>query len=408
MADLLYAGFEAGSDVIPFDLRTLAWDVLRPLTDDPEPTLESNTPAEGSYLDLASLSINTTRGKAMHAVVRYALWVRQHIEKAPDSREHTTHGFDEMPEVRDVLNAHLDPQQDRALAIRAVYGQWFPWLVFLDRQWATEHVSSIFSQDESLQDLRDAAWETYVVFCAPYETAFEVLREEYGRAVERLGTSSIQRRPMTNPEEHLAEHLMILYQWGKLSLDEPNGLLARFYAKASDALCSHALAIEGRRLLGTQETVPPEILDRLKRLWEQRLAVARAAQSSAAHAAELASFGLWFASAKFDDRWAMAQLTEVLRLVGKVEPDHMVVERLAALVIRMPQQAVECLRLIVKGDKEGWAILGWPEHARTILATAIQSADAEARETAVDLVHRLGALGHREFRNLLPKAPLSR
>jgi hypothetical protein len=91
--------------------------------------------------------------------------------------------------------------------------------------------------------------------------------------------------------------------------------------------------------------------------------------------------------------------------VDKIEPDHMVVERLSLLAADMPRQDVECLRLIVEGDTEGWRVHSWREHARTILATAIQGTDAGARQAAVDLVHRLGARGYFEFRDLLPKAP---
>ena len=403
IADLLYTGFGVEDDLanIPFDLRDLVWEVLKPITDDPDPTLADETHYGGSNMGLAMRSINTTRGKAMHAVVRYALWVRKHIKAAPDGRERVERGFDEIAEVRKVLDVHLDPVRDPVLAIRAVYGQWFPWLVLLDREWAAAHVSKIFPSDESLRDLRDAAWETYVVSRAPYDDVFEVLREEYGRAVERIGTGDTQRRHMADPEERLAEHLMVLYWRGKLSLDEPADLLARFYAKASDKLCGHAFSVGGRRLYNAQEkTVSPEILDRVRILWEQRLEAARAA-TPLSHAVELAAFGWWFTSAKFDDTWAITQLTEILKLVGKVDADRRVVERLAALAVDMPQQVVECLHLMVEGDKEGWAIYGWREHARTILATAIQSDNADAREAATTLVHRLGARGYLEFRDLL-------
>jgi hypothetical protein len=57
---------------------------------------------------------------------------------------------------------------------------------------------------------------------------------------------------------------------------------------------------------------------------------------------------------------------------------------------------------MVDGDKEGWSILGWREYARMILTTAIQGSDLEAWQAAVDLVHRLGARGFFEFRDLLP------
>src|SRR5262249_34581 len=158
------AGFES-SPTIPFELRSAAWAVLKPLTDDPEPNQEheahygarpfsrkrktKNTePAqeqiaryEGSNMDPPTLSLNTTRGEAMHATMRYALWIRRNIEKEPHGEERIKRGFEEIPEVREVLETHLDPALDSSLAIRSVYGQWFPWLVFLDEKWASAHVS---------------------------------------------------------------------------------------------------------------------------------------------------------------------------------------------------------------------------------------------------------------------------
>jgi hypothetical protein len=413
IADLLNAGFEVSAAEIPFDLRTLAWEVLKPTTDDPQPTPEDEARHGGSNMDPASLSINTTRGKAMHAVVRYALWVRKHLERAPDGKERIARGFDEMPKVREILEAHLDPERDPALSIRAVYGQWFPWLVLLDREWAAAHVSNIFPLDESLRNLCDAAWETYIIFCEPYDNVFEVLRDEYGRTIERIGTGSAKRRHLADPDERLAEHLMILYWRGKLALDELDGLLARFYAKASDALCGYAFTTEGRRLYDTKETIPSETVSRLKALWKQRLTAAQVDASPVSHAAELTAFGWWFASGKFDGAWALDQLMQVLNLAPtKIVPrmqgvDRLIVERLAALAKDKPRQAVECLRLMVEGDTEGWRVRSWRGHTEAILTTAIQSSDLEAHQAAVDLVHRLGARGHFEFGNLLPRTPSS-
>jgi hypothetical protein len=200
---------------------------------------------------------------------------------------------------------------------------------------------------------------------------------------------------------------MVFYLRGKLSLNEPNGLLARFYTKANDALRGYALSFIGRSLHDRTVTVPREIIERLQILWERWLAAAQASIPPVPHTAELAAFGWWFASAKFDDAWALNQLTEVLKLVSKVDADHQIVERLSLLAANMPRQVVECLRLMIEGDKEGWGILGWREHARTILRAAIQDTDAEVRQAAVDLIHRLGARGYFEFRDLLPKTPSS-
>ena len=79
-------------------------------------------------MDPATLSLNTVRGETFHAVVQYALWWRRHVEDGPDAEERLGAGFDGLPEVRDLLEAHLDPENDPSLAVRAVYGQWFPWI----------------------------------------------------------------------------------------------------------------------------------------------------------------------------------------------------------------------------------------------------------------------------------------
>jgi len=401
IADLLAVGFQSGASEIPFDLPIMAWEVLKPLTDDPEPTPEYEARYGGSNMDPATLLINTTRGAAMHALIRYALWVRRHIGEAAGGKERVARGFDEMPEVRRVLDHHLDPSHDPALAIRAVYGQWFPWLVLLDSRWTAQRVAEIFPPGETLRDLRDTAWETYITFCAPYDNVFDLLHEEYCYAVERIGTASSESRRLADPDERLAEHLMTLYWRGKLSFDEPDGLLARFYAKASDSLRSHALAFVGRSLHSTEEEIALQVVDRLQVLWQRRLDAARSGTPSTSHTAELAAFGWWFASAKFDDVWAIAQLKEALKLAGRVEREHLVVEHLATLAAEMPAHAVECLNLILEGDKEGWHIHGWRERARTILVAALQSTDDIVQQTAVDLVHRLCARGHLAFRDLL-------
>jgi hypothetical protein len=98
----------------------------------------------------------------------------------------------------------------------------------------------------------------------------------------------------------------------------------------------------------------------------------------------------------------MNQLREALQIAGKTQFDFLIAERLAELLPKMPARAVECLSMMVEGDGDGLDILGWQEHARTILSVAVESDDLQARTLAVELIHRLGARGHPEFADLLP------
>jgi hypothetical protein len=126
---------------LPFGLRFRVWEVLAPLTEDEDPTPEHEERYGGSNMDPATLSINTTRGEAMHAVVRYALWVREEKEAVGEGRN-VTHWFDEMPEVQEVLDRRLDPEVEPSAAVHAVYGWWFPYLVWLDEEWATRSIAN--------------------------------------------------------------------------------------------------------------------------------------------------------------------------------------------------------------------------------------------------------------------------
>lgn len=157
----------------------------------------------------------------------------------------------------------------------------------------------------------------------------------------------------------------------------------------------------GRSLCNTKDEVEPEFIDRLKALWTHRLDAARAAPSLSDFTEELANFGWWFASGKFDDDWALEQLRAGSDLVKKAEPDHLVAEKLAEIAPRKPLEVVQCLVSVVEGDREGCGIFGWIQEARTILETAIRSESLEAQETATNLVHRLGARGYLEFWDLL-------
>ncbi|MEW6724485.1 MAG: hypothetical protein AB1331_06145 [Bacillota bacterium] len=397
IAGLLSAGFDDGPGSIPIRLREKVWRILKPVTEDPEPTPEHEERYGGSNMDPATLSINTTRGEAMHAVVRYALWVRRHMEGQADAEDQHRRGFDEMPEVREVLDARLDVAQEPSLAIRAVYGQWFPWLVLLDSEWARDSAARIFPIGQGEEALLEAAWNTYVTFCRPYDNVLDILREQYRHAVERIGCRRDDTRWLANPDERLAEHLMVFYWRGKLSLEDP--LLTAFWENATDALRGHALGYVGHALEQTSGEIPAEVLDRLTQLWAVRLAWAKQSQSPTDLVKEMAAFGRWFVSDKFDVGWAIAQLSESLQLVHQTDLDHMVLEHLARTVETHPVESAQCLRIIAEGDREGWNLSAGRDHVRRILEVALRN--PTAGEEAERIIHYLGSRGFLEFRNLL-------
>ena len=383
-----------------FDQRRIVWEILAPLTADPDPTPEHEAKYGGSNMDPSTLSINTTRGEAMHAVIRYASWVRRQLEQGPEAEEKLARGFDEMLEVKSVLEAHLDTEKDPSLAIRSIYGQWLPRLILIDSQWVRDNLETIFPSQKSMRSYYDAVWEAYVAFCDVYDNTFPMLRKQYETAVKSLRGDRKDKNEHGDPGSHVVEHVMVLYGRGLFRLGDPKSIFSTFWECAPDKLRTYAIEFIGRSLYDTKDQVPPAMLHRLRALWESRLSIAKREADVTAHG-ELRAFGWWFASGKFDDEWAVSQLYEVIKITGSIDPDHWVVERLAKLAAHMPEECVKCLELIVIHESTGWGIYSWREAAKAILGKALHT---EAAAQAKRVINYLGSKGHLEFGELLQTA----
>lgn len=85
---------------------------------------------------------------------------------------------------------------------------------------------------------------------------------------------------------------------------------------------------------------------------------------------------------------------------GRVDPDHAVAERLAALVERHVEDAVACLSLLIEASDRRWFVLGSRAEITAIVARGL-SHDNGASKTAREIVNRPAADGHTNFAELL-------
>lgn len=406
---LLINGFVSGSNPIPPDLREFVWQAIEPVTHDPDPTPEH----EQKYLhggvqeeyrkwgtkvrspDPLTSAINSVRGTAMEATVQYTLWLRRDLQKRAEHDDILARGLDAMPEAREVLEHHLDAAEDPSLSIRSIFGQRLPWLLGLDRGWAEENRPRILPRE--MPEYWHAAWDTYVCYCKPYDDVLDWLRDEYAHAVEQIGKHEHVWFTPQAPDHSLALHLATFYWRGKLPYDDH--LFQAFYRAADPSLRAQVLNYFGRSLYQMKEPIPSGLADRLMDIWSNRLRAAKREPSIAGE--ELKEFGWWFGSGKLEDQWSINQLLEVLRLAKRVDPDFMVVERLAQVSEALPLEAIQALGMIVEADVKGWNILGWRDKAKQIIRAALKSNNAEARQKGVDLVNLVGSRGHFDFGELL-------
>lgn len=400
---LLESGVTSGQNPIPIKLREKIWAIIEPLTSDADPTPQTDAEYARLESDPATLSINSTRGQALHATIQYGLWVHRHLEKETPSEVSTKKGFLLMPEVQQVLELHLDITHETSTAARSVYGRWFPWLVLLDKKWTIDHIKAIFPSDDSQRDLWDAAWSTYVTFCRAYDEPFALLRQEYRKALNQMGAIPKSKYAQKDADERIAEHLMELYGRGQLSLDPLDEILELFWGKAPPNIKARAIGSMGSALHNSEGDMPKDVLTRLQALWEYRMTKLKDVAADSESAKELEEFGWWVASGKFEPTWALDQLETILNITdGRIEIGHLVVERLANNVANHPAVVLRCTEMMIKGERKGWGVLSWRDNLKIILQTAITSTNADIRRSAENIIHLLGRLGHANFREILP------
>src|SRR3989441_1054517 len=392
VARLLREGLASGKDAqLPKEFRTRVWGLLTSLINGPDPTAARvQKYAENSFP--GTISMNTPRGIALDAAIDYALWIHPYDPKKEQVAESA---FSKTPEVRKLLDGLLST--GTSLAFGEVFGRRFPALFMLDRSWVKDNVELIFKPQGKL--FERVAWINYVLFCQAYDELLPILQSQYERAIDSLA-EPLDSSVKSQFERNLIVHLISFFWRGRINWDDKQGLMARFFKMASVEMRAYAFEVVGRSLGGAplKEGDSQNLLERLRKLLADRL---NSNKQSGKEACELEPFGWWFISNQFDPDWLMQNLLAVLRVCHKISPDWLVVECLAKDVKSRPVQSVEALEKIIVGDRDGWQIHGWEQHARELLKAALDSDSADARESAVRVLNLIGSRGQYGFRELL-------
>jgi hypothetical protein len=392
IAGLLEKGFSSKKNQIPYKEDVTVWNVLQPLTDDSNPTESEDSETS---MGPAMQSINTTRGTAFHSLIAYALWKKRNILKKEQKNEEGISFSSDMPEVLAVLEKHLDTNQDPSPSIRAVYGWRFSNLAYLDHKWAIANKDRIFPKNLDESKYWNAAWSSCVGFNGANKNMFQDLYAEYLHSTSSIETSPMKLEMGNNPNERLVEHLILYYAWNDIELDSE--MMTTFWNNSTPDLRNHAIRFIGK----AEKGVSPEIIARLKRLWETRLHIIHKAEVKEPFFEELKAFGWVFVSESFDDEWILSQLAKVLAIIGEIDNDHGVVERLALLSEKYPNHTVKMIGRLVEGDKKGWGPTLWNDNIKIILTKALLGNDSEAKKEAEVLINRLAVLGYSDYKDLL-------
>jgi len=397
---LLGAGLDSRSNPIPPELLDVVWGILKPAFDDPNPTPAYEAEFGGGNMDPYTMSINTVRGKAVHALIGL-LFAKGRADGEFDMEVEKRRGIRRWPELEQMLSRVIDPRREPSISVRAAVGSYLGSLTTLDPGWVVDALPRLLPSDDPAR--RDALFDSYLLWGGISAQSARMLREQYIARVGRLGVQSPITWPRWNPDESLAQHIVVQYLHGTIELDDE--LLAGLYALQNhemwDAATTHvARLIDAKVEAG--ETLEPSFLERAQRLWESRLEAASAEglEHPEWHRQELVNFGFWIVADVFENAWWLAQLDRVMLLVHWVEPDSLVMKRLAGAADAEPGIAVRAATEILLGDPYGYSSHAYQDHLRTIIGAAVASEHSATAQAGVDLANRLVAKGLGDFRDL--------
>ena len=276
-------------------------------------------------------------------------------------------------------------------------------LYWIDRDWLARSVSSFFDLESVIADPDHAygwaAWNAFLVWVRPHPEFFKLLRTQFKFAVEQAAVVPPKEREREQPFHKLGEHLIFLYAQGKLGLKDEGDLLERFLSVSLPATRSYAIDFAGRIAFENEE-LPSEVVERLKALWNWYWPNVGSKDTRKDVGAR--SFGMWFASGKFDAAWSMEELEKSVAVIVVPELDGPVVEELAKIAGTDIVKAMEIVDRLERADAvgDGWHISGWVDDFKKILELALKDG-GRPKEIAEAVIDRLGRRGFIEFGALL-------
>lgn len=381
IAELLNAGLVEQAGEIPFESREVVWRLLADVVRDEAQGLVDADERRDSLM----AALNSTRGAALTAIIAYIAWVRRHADPSQPA-------MSLAPEAGDLLERHLDPAHDRSIATRGALGVRIGQLAALDRDWLRAQRGRLFP--DAHPQLAELTWQAYVCWNRPTMLVLELLPEAFHEAIERTPTSADEGH--VDADAHLVEHVLLFYLWGRIEIHSADGLLLALFAHATPRLRAHAIEFAGRVM--RESNLDVEQCARLQALWTWRLEDS-AHGDEAGRRAEVVQFGWWFTSPLCDQAWLLAELVRSIEIAGWIEPDSLVLDKLADIAVGHPIEALRCVELLVARPKERWFISATTAELQRILGAALVSDTTHARARA--LVNRLVADGYIGMKNLL-------
>ncbi|MFH1171905.1 MAG: hypothetical protein V1778_05230, partial [bacterium] len=368
---------------IPFEYRETVWAVVEKLCSHEEPTPEFEQRYGGKNMDPLTMAINTVRGEAFHALIRYALWCNDNLHGIDDLEKRT----DRMAlEVERVLNEHLDPGVDPSVTVRSVYGQYLPQISYLNSEWLTANITKIFPAEPDLDDLWKAAIGSYFynrVYRDLFALLVPVLKTGINKLLPHEGDEEYEKW-----EEGLAHQIMLGFAHG---FDGGEELAKLFFQKASSLVSGKAIWFVGANILNKflKESVDGlgVQIQKLKNLWSEFTA------NDNLNPEVLEGFGWWFVNSPFEKLFTIQQLLKTLeKTKGRIEWSNKVLEELPQYAKEFPELTIQCVKLLLEGE-DSFGSLQYKAPTYIQVIKLVQATKSVRAKKVADVLNELAEKG---------------
>lgn len=411
VADFVQAG--CAHDRPPRDASADVWSVVGALVRSPTTWADKSTVGGAVGFERALINaLNTASGESARALVDAGLWeYRAHQRSLGDASAEERH----LPQVEalmaPLLYELLKHEGEPAQAVETMLGQLVPQLMLLAPDWFAAAEERLFDGGAE-NPLLFPAWGAYLLRARIYERTFRKLRRWYVRAaVEVPDTPAVPWEAAKNARSRdewsvtygLASHVLSAVIGGLASVGDEDLLVETTFTRVQARERARVYWEVYRGWSNAAQAPQAGCAERVLRFWEWRLTVLEAAAASPARNEEAEGL-VWFLKTPH------LPASEVIRLGRRTlqlcsSGEHASAgawRRLRTLADVDTAGTFDLVELLVERELAGaHAYLPYDEVA-PLLRAALGCSEANVRERAERLVHRLGEVaGRHEFGQLL-------
>lgn len=308
---------------------------------DPDPVPDVEDPRFAEFGNAFDRSLNVTRGKVMHALLAYIVWM------TPDATGGSQEVKDSVERIKATVLEALRTTE-RSSAVWAAFTGFHPWFNQHEPAWYGACAAVLFDREQP--ELSGPVWEAHLHWNKPYTSLLRTLRPHYlAYTDEDLADPARARWPVTEAiQKQFVERLAIFYLRGTLTLENQEGLLRRVILNAMPEAVGHLVSHIGRVLEGESAGTDPEIIQRAMALWDE-LKTKIVAERPELRAEVLSNFSWWFISGAFALDWVLPEFSAALTQATGNTTAPLVLDRLSTLVLQDPERALPILTQLVAG-----------------------------------------------------------